>query len=132
VSYASLLTNHFLACALQLLPQNEKEKSMNVKSMDVLALKDKFENHDDFVLVDVREVNEWETGHIPGAKFMPLSEFQEYYQSLDKNAEIILQCRSGKRSMSAALFLADQGYTNLSNLEGGILAWQEEGFDIES
>ena len=46
----------------------------------------------------------------------------------NKNAKIVLQCRSGKRSMSAAHYLESQGYTDLYNLEGGILQWEDEGF----
>ena len=104
---------------------------MTIKSMQVNDLKSKLDQNENIVLVDCREQNEWDAGHIAAATFLPLSDIEKNHTQLtDKNAEIILQCRSGKRSMTYAHFLADQGYTNLTNLEGGILAWQEEGHDV--
>ncbi|EQC48913.1 rhodanese-like protein [Bacteriovorax sp. BSW11_IV] len=105
-----------------------------INSMDVLELKEKMDKGETVVLIDCREQDEWDAGHIPGAKFVPLSRFQELYSSelpADKNAQIIMQCRSGKRSLNACMFLQGEGYEDLINLEGGILAWQENGFPIE-
>ena len=104
---------------------------MAIKQLDVNQLKEKIDAKQDIILVDCREEHEWEAGHIDAAKFLPLSEIEKNHTELkDKNAEIILQCRSGKRSMTYANFLEEKGYTNLTNLEGGILSWQEEGFDV--
>jgi rhodanese-related sulfurtransferase len=106
---------------------------MAIKSINPTQLKDKMNKQEAFILVDCRELNEWQLGKIPGAIFIPLSEFPEQSEEKLKNksAQIILQCRSGARSMKAAYFLAEQGFTDLTNLEGGILGWNEEGFDTE-
>lgn len=101
-----------------------------IKSMDVSELNDKLGSDKNLVLVDVREQAEWDEAHIEGAIFLPLSELEARFSELPKDKALILQCRSGKRSMNAAHFLAEKGYTDLTNLEGGILAWMDEGFDV--
>lgn len=101
-----------------------------IKSMDVTELESKLGNDKNLVLVDVREQAEWDDAHIEGAVFLPLSQLETRFAELPKDKALILQCRSGKRSMTAAQFLADKGYTDLTNLEGGILAWMDEGFDV--
>ena len=105
------------------------------KEMDVHELKEKLENQsEDFILIDVREHDEWECGHIPNAIFMPLSRFEQEVKNtiLDPSKELILQCRSGKRSQTACKILAQHGRKKLFNLTGGILAWQDAGFTIEN
>ena len=79
------------------------------------------------VLVDVREPHEYEEIHAQGAALMPLSEFESSYGTLSKDAEIILVCRSGARSEKAGQFLLDNGYSNVTNLTGGTLAWLQDG-----
>lgn len=104
-----------------------------IKEIDVQELKDKLDNKDKFVFIDCREQEEWDDAHIEGATLLPLSNFQESYEEIltDKNAEIVIQCRSGKRSMNACMFLLSKGYTNLTNLEGGIIAWSQAGYPIK-
>jgi rhodanese-related sulfurtransferase len=103
-----------------------------IKEMDVSELKTKLENGEKFYFVDCRELEEWEDAHIDGATFLPLSEFQERYETAlpEKDAKIVIQCRSGKRSMNACMFLLSKGYNDLNNLEGGILAWTEAGYPV--
>ena len=79
------------------------------------------------VLVDVREAHEYEEVHAQGAALMPLSEFESSYGTLSEDAEIILICRSGARSEKAGQFLLDHGYSNVTNLTGGTLAWVQDG-----
>ena len=71
--------------------------------------------------------------HVAGSTLLPLSEFQEKYEEVltDKNASVAILCRSGKRSMNACMFLLSKGYTDLNNVEGGILAWQGSGFAVK-
>lgn len=79
---------------------------------------------DNVLLIDVREQDEWDAGHIDGAEFFSLSRLMAGDRGdWDKMAQVILYCRSGKRSMSAAQILQSQGYQDLSNMVGGILAW---------
>ncbi len=103
-----------------------------ITEIDVQELKAKLEKKEDLYFIDCREQEEWNEGHINGATLIPLSSFQENFESIlkDKNKKIVIQCRSGKRSMNACMFLLSKGYKDLVNLEGGILAWQEAGFEV--
>jgi adenylyltransferase/sulfurtransferase len=77
-------------------------------------------------IIDVREPYEWEIGHIPGARLVPLAKIAEEIPHLDKRRETILYCKVGARSMHAAQQLADAGVSDVRNLAGGILRWIEE------
>jgi rhodanese-related sulfurtransferase len=83
------------------------------------------------VLVDVREQNEFDEVRIPGSILVPLSEFQQRYDEIPKDKEIVMQCRSGARSGKATEFLLANGYTNVVNMTGGILAWNEAGLTVQ-
>ena len=83
------------------------------------------------MLIDVREQNEYADVHAQDARLMPLSEFADHYSELPKDAELIVICRSGARSAQAAQHLLDNGYSNVSNLKGGTMAWQEAGLPTE-
>lgn len=81
----------------------------------------------EIILVDVREEYEWDTGHIEGAKNIPLSILSEDTLSTDdKNKEIFVYCRSGARAENAKNFLNGLGYKNVTNL-GGVIDWQANG-----
>ncbi|MGE5813033.1 MAG: molybdopterin-synthase adenylyltransferase MoeB [Acidobacteriota bacterium] len=93
------------------------------ESVTVDDLKSRMDRKADFVLVDVREPYEAQICSIPGAKLIPLNQLAERYRELPQDRELIIHCRSGIRSARAAHFLKGRGYTNVHNLEGGILAW---------
>ena len=81
--------------------------------------------------VDVREPDEIRAKRIAGAVALPLSTFLESYQTqLPKDLPIVVSCRSGARSGRVTAFLLEQGYDAV-NLAGGILAWEEQGLDVE-
>lgn len=106
-----------------------------IGNMTVKELKEKLDGGSELLLIDCREQNEWDEAHIAQAKFHPLSQFQAEIEKLEgenKERVIVCQCRSGKRSLQAAMMLQGEGYENLFNLEGGILAWLEEGYPTES
>lgn len=105
-----------------------------ISEIDVHELKSLLETEkDNMYFIDCREQEEWNEGHIPGATLLPLSDFQNTFESYlkDKNKKVVIQCRSGKRSMNACMFLLSKGFENLVNVEGGILAWNEAGFEIK-
>src|ERR1700694_4358217 len=77
-------------------------------------------------IIDVREPYEWEIGHIPGARLVPLAMIPEEIPHLDKRRETILYCKVGVRSVDAAQQLADAGVSEVRNLAGGILRWIDE------
>ena len=83
----------------------------------------------DYILVDVRTIDEYESGHIQNAiNFDFYSEsFQKEILSLEKNSSIILYCRTQNRSSKAANFLKENGYKEISVIEGGITSWVKNG-----
>lgn len=97
-----------------------------MREMTPTELKVKLDRGDEFLLIDVREPNEFELCRIPGARLIPLNTIPQHMGDLDPDAEIVLQCRSGRRSADALLFLQANGFTNLWNLKGGILAWADD------
>lgn len=101
-----------------------------IKSINAEELKAKLDAGEELILVDCREQEEWDEDHIPNAIFMPLSTFQENFNKLDSNKQIIMQCRSGKRSLTACQILQENDYEDLTNLEGGILGWKELGYEV--
>jgi rhodanese-related sulfurtransferase len=96
-----------------------------MKEISVQELKEKLDSGEDFQLIDVREDFEYETSNI-GGQLIPLGGILIEADKIDKNKQVVVMCRSGKRSAAAIMQLEQQGYTNLSNLKGGILAWQAE------
>ena len=78
-------------------------------------------------LIDVRTPREFEAEHIPGARLLPLSVLQQRSRELPDDRPIVCVCRSGARSQSACEQLARQGFTNLFNLSGGMIAWKRDG-----
>lgn len=82
------------------------------------------------VIVDVREPDEWRQGHIAGAVHIPLGALSTRVRELDPSSEIVAVCRSGSRSMTAAKILRSAGFSRVSNLTGGMIAWSRQGLAI--
>jgi rhodanese-related sulfurtransferase len=80
-------------------------------------------------LIDVRETNEYDEAHVPGAWLLPLSELSDRVDEVPSDHPVLLICRSGARSMRAAESLAAQG-RDVTNVAGGTLAWMASGRDI--
>jgi rhodanese-related sulfurtransferase/rubrerythrin len=79
----------------------------------------------EYVLVDVRQPDEYRHGHIPGAVLIPLGEIPDRLRELPVDKDIVVYCRSGKRSRAAAIFIGSRPYVagTIFNMSGGILAW---------
>ena len=77
-------------------------------------------------IIDVREPYEWQLGHIPGARLVPLAKIGAEIPRLDKKRETILYCKVGVRSMHAARQLSEAGVSDVRNLAGGILRWIDD------
>jgi sulfur-carrier protein adenylyltransferase/sulfurtransferase len=80
----------------------------------------------DIELIDVREAHELRVASIPGARHIPLGEFQAAIPTLDPTREYVIMCRSGARSARAAAALQEAGFDRVFNLAGGILRWSDE------
>jgi molybdopterin/thiamine biosynthesis adenylyltransferase/rhodanese-related sulfurtransferase len=81
---------------------------------------------DDLVLVDVREPHEWNAGHLPEAKHIPLAQVPSRLDEIPRDREVVMICRSGARSAHAQQFLRQSGYEKVLNLAGGMMGWARE------
>lgn len=90
-------------------------------------------NHEDALVLDVREQSEWADGHIGKAKHIPLGQLKTRLAELEKYKDkpIVAVCRSGQRSGSACGVLKKAGFEKLYNLAGGMLAWEQAGLPRE-
>lgn len=86
---------------------------------------------DDVVVLDVREQWEYDEGHIPGVTLIPMGEISNRLSEIPTDKEVIVTCRSGNRSGQVTDFLRQQGFDNVHNMDGGIVAWQAAGYDVE-
>ena len=78
------------------------------------------------LVIDVREKWELDVARIPEVLHIPMGEIPARVGELDANREIVVMCRSGGRSMQVAQFLDRNGFRNVANLTGGILAWSRD------
>ena len=95
--------------------------------ISVEDLKSKFAANEDFLLIDVREPEEFADSRIPGSVLMPKGGFIDAsaLKLLPRDKEIILHCRSGIRSATCLALIQKAGFTNSRHLDGGIVAWEK-------
>lgn len=92
--------------------------------MNSITVEDLNKNKDEYALIDVRENHERTAGNI-GGEHIPMGTLPDKVNEIPKDQKVVIYCRSGGRSGNAVQFLEGQGYDNLYNLEGGMLAWKE-------
>lgn len=104
-----------------------------VQECSVNEVKDRLERGDQFYLIDVREDHEFTQGYAKGAMHLGrgIIERDIETQIPKKEAEIVLYCGGGYRSVLAAVNLMEMGYTRVTSMIGGIKAWRKAGFPIE-
>jgi len=104
-----------------------KVKTVNTDQFSQLLLLDEVQ------LVDVRTAEEYQSGHIEGAVNIDVQQedFKSKAGKLDKNKPVLVYCRSGKRSSNAGSILESMGFKRIVNLDGGMLAWEEEEKPVE-
>jgi adenylyltransferase/sulfurtransferase len=110
-----------------IVPETKEEKTMKngIPQMAVKELKRRLDAHEDVFILDVREPYEYKIANI-GGTLIPQGEVPQRLSEIDRNREIVVQCRSGARSQKIAELLAQAGYAKVSNLAGGVLAWADE------
>jgi len=99
--------------------------SCSLDDISVEQLKTMRERKEDFILVDVRDPDEFAVNEIAGSVKLPLPELPRRFGELPKDKLVVLHCKAGGRSTRALKFLREQGYTRLKNLAGGIEAWEK-------
>ncbi len=82
-------------------------------------------------MLDVREPDEYDAGHIPGITLIPMGEIPDRLSEIPTDVPVIVTCRTGNRSGQVVDFLREQGFTNVHNMDGGIVAWQKAGYEVE-
>lgn len=89
-------------------------------------------NHDDALVLDVRENKEYNEGHIINSLHIPLSNIKTRMNSLEKykSKKVIIACRSGHRSGQACATLKKEGFENVFNLSGGVMAWESANLPL--
>lgn len=92
--------------------------------------KTRIDNKQPLIILDVRQPDEFQSGHIAGARLIPLSELPRRINELPKESEILCVCRSGSRSSVAVGQLTRLGF-NAINLRGGMMGWQSAGYPVK-
>ncbi|RAP35334.1 sulfurtransferase [Legionella quinlivanii] len=103
-----------------------------IKEISPLALKEKMDSNESFQLIDVRETNEWETGHLPGAVHLGkgIIERDIEKQISDLKTPIVVYCSGGFRCALVADNLQAMGYEQVYSLESGSQGWIDAGFNL--
>jgi rhodanese-related sulfurtransferase len=96
-----------------------------MKEVTPIELKQMLDNKENIQMIDVREPHEFETGHIE-AELIPMNTIPKNLDKVSKDKKVIMICRSGNRSGNVIRFMEGQGFENLYNLKGGMLAWKKE------
>jgi sulfur-carrier protein adenylyltransferase/sulfurtransferase len=112
-------------CGIQ--PDTKEERSIKngIPQLSVKDLKRRMDAGENLFVLDVREPFEYKIANI-GGKLIPQGEVPQRLAEIDRDREIIVQCKSGGRSQRIAEFLKQSGYPRVANLSGGILAWSDQ------
>lgn len=107
---------------------------VNVTPLEAQALIQQHAGDPRFVILDVRSLDEFNAGHLENAVSLCVlcsdPAFRESLAGYDRSAPILVYCRTGRRSATAAGILAEEGFTNIYNMTGGIVQWQADGLPV--
>jgi rhodanese-related sulfurtransferase len=103
-----------------------------VKELDVNTLQAYFDEGKKVRLLDVRGIGEMAQGMIPNAEKLPLHTLPARLNEIGNDELTVLYCRSGARSAQGVGYMAQQGFENVYNLRGGIIAWAQNGMPLKS
>lgn len=100
-----------------------------IRNIDSDTAKKHYDNKIEFL--DIREQEEFDQARIPGSILLPMSQINTRWQEIPKDREVVVYCRTGNRSAVLLNQLSGMGYTNLMNLEGGIVNWNQKQYPVE-
>jgi phage shock protein E len=105
----------------------------DVRIIQPTELMNRLQTEPNLVLIDIRTPQEYAQGHIPRAVNLPLDQFEQRGAELtaNRNREVILYCRTGRRVRIAVHLLLEQGFQKIVLLEGNILGWARQGLPLE-
>jgi len=112
---------------------NTKTANPNIPGVSDIDPQELWAQKDNVVLVDVRRPDEFtgELGHVPGARLIVLDTLPQMIGDLPKDKTVVFICRSGGRSGNATAFAQDNGFTDVYNMKGGMLLWNQLGLQVE-
>ncbi len=105
-------------------------EAAGVQNISPVAYNTEYSPSNDHLLIDVRTREEFAAGHIAGSINIPVEEIAGRLSEIPQDQQIVVYCRSGNRSATAARILNDNGYSPVYDL-GGIIAWQSAGYPLE-
>jgi len=105
------------------------QQSNQPKAISVAEARQKYDQGVTFI--DVRTQEEWDTVHVLNAKWIPLNELPDRLNELPKDQEVVVYCNSQNRSKVGAQLLKDEGFKNVTYMNGGIQAWVSAGYPQE-
>ena len=108
----------------------ETDLSALPQEVDVATVYE-LQNRDDVFVLDVREQSEYDEKHIPNINLLPMSELESRIDEIPTDKTVFVTCRSGNRSNQVTQFLRQNGYDNVHNMAGGIIAWEQAGYPVE-
>jgi molybdopterin/thiamine biosynthesis adenylyltransferase/rhodanese-related sulfurtransferase len=112
-------------CGIEPVSDAPKTLKNGIPQLSVKDLKRRMDAGESLFILDVREPFEYQIANI-GGKLIPQGEVPQRLSEIDRNREIVVQCKSGGRSQRIAEFLKQSGFPNVANLAGGIRAWSDE------
>src|SRR5207237_9470453 len=101
-----------------------------VAGIDVNQARQRLEQEPKPCRLEVREPWEYAAGHVPGAQLIPLGELEQRVSEVPRDRPVLAICHSGQRSLAAAGYLLQLGYTQVQNIDGGPAAWIERGCPV--
>ena len=101
-----------------------------IKNIRPREVQEMLHSQDSITIIDVRTATEFNNGHIPQARLIPLQVITRRMSEIPRDQPVILTCASGNRSRVAGEQLAAEGFQNLYNMQGGLFAWQRAGLAI--
>ncbi len=109
---------------------NSKTPNPNIPGVFDVSIDEVNAQKNSLYLVDVRRPDEWvgEYGHIEGAELLTLDYLPQKIDELPKDKTIVFICRSGARSANATAFLLENGFTEVYNMKGGMMAWTAKNY----
>ncbi len=120
-----------LAAGAYFIMQMDSGKS-DYGNVDVGEARDLIAEKAGLVILDVRTVSEFESGHLEGAINIPVEVLSSHLSGLNQNDELLVYCRTGNRSTTAVGILRESGYDRIYHMDRGIVAWNSAGFPTVS
>lgn len=108
------------------------EAKAKIKQVTTREVQQRLANGEKIVLLDIREANEWNLGHIPNAEYLSRGVLETTIEGrIPRDATIVMYCASGNRSALAAVTLEEMGYEDVASMAGGFRDWVGTGGDVE-